>query len=117
MKVSELLISDISRLVKKAEALTEDYEANADILHELMESKLTAPLLTRPSTITLKLPPYLSLKWTICGLRLDKEPGLTDVDKSYLLVEAMADPKAQQRAAAAIAHTSSYDDAIKELKV
>ena len=49
--------------------------------------------------------------------RLDKEPGLTGVDKSCLLEEAMADPKAQQRAEAAMALTSSYDDAMKELKV
>ena len=37
MKISELLTSDISRLVKKAEDLTEDYEVNANFLHELMD--------------------------------------------------------------------------------
>ena len=65
--------------------------------------------MSRLSIITLKLQTIMSM--------LDKKQGLTDVDKSCIIVAAMAHPKAQQRAEAPIARTSSYDDAIKELKV
>ena len=75
----------------------------------LGETKPTVPIVSRFSTITLKLQTIMSI--------LDKKHGLTDVDKSCISVAAIAHPKAQQRAEAATAHTSSYDDAIKELKV
>ena len=48
--------------------------------------------------------------------RLDKEPRLTDANKSSLLVEAMADTKARQRAEAAIAHITAYNDTVIALK-
>ena len=75
----------------------------------------------KPSSITLKLPQFHSdlLKWkdfwALFSSRLEKEADLTNADKSRLLVEAMADTKAQQRAEVAIAHNASYDDAVKSL--
>ena len=84
--------------------------------------KSASPSVVRPSTIALKLPSFhgdlLKWKdfWTLFTSRLDKEPGLTDADKSCLLVEAMADTKARQRAEAAIAHTTTYNDAVTALK-
>ena len=41
---------------------------------------------------------------------------MTNADKSCLLVEAMADDKARQHAEAAIAHTTTYEEAVKILK-
>ena len=86
------------------------------------KSKPTPSPAFRPSTITLKLPSFHGnfLKWrdfwSLFASRLDKEPGLTNADKSCLLVEAMADDKARQRAEAAIAHTTTYEEAVKILK-
>ena len=77
----------------------------------------------RLSSITLKLPQFhgdlLKWKdfWALFSSRLEKEHDLTDADKSCLLVQAMADTKAQQRAEVAIAHYASYSDAIKSLKI
>ena len=86
------------------------------------KSKPTPSLASRPSTITLKFPSFHSnfLKWKdflpLVASRLDKEPGLTNADKSCLLVEAMADDKARQHAEAAIAHTTTYKETVKILK-
>ena len=42
--------------------------------------------------------------------------GLTDADKGCLLLEAMVELKARERAEAALTHTSSYDEAIVSLQ-
>ena len=98
---------------------------------QLIAAKATAPVMhpkptpvptPRSSTLSLKLPSFHGnlLKWRdfwalFCS-RLEKEPGLTDVDKGYLLVEAMAGIKARQRAEAALAHTDTFDKAVLALK-
>ena len=77
----------------------------------------------RPSSIILKLLQFhgdlLKWKdfWALFSSRLEKEPDLTDADKSCLFVEAMAGTKAQQRAEVAIAHNASCNDAVKSLKI
>jgi len=48
--------------------------------------------------------------------QLEKDSGLTDADKSCILVEAMADSKARQRAEAALAHADRFDKAVLDLK-
>ena len=53
--------------------------------------------------------------WALFSSRLQKEPGLTDADKSCLLVKA--DSKAQQRAEATIAHNTCFEGDVKSLKV
>ena len=74
-----------------------------------------------PSSITLKLPsfhgdlPKWKDFWALFSSRLDKELELTDADRSCLLVEVMADTKARQRAETAIAHTTSYGEAVEVL--
>ena len=76
----------------------------------------------RPSTLTLKLPTFhgslLKWKnfWALFSSCLDKETGLTDADKGCLLLEAMVELKARERAEAALAHTRSYDEAIVSLR-
>ena len=98
---------------------------------QLIAAKATAPVMDpkptpvptpRSSTLSLKLPSFHGdlLKWRdfwalFCS-RLEKEPGLTDTDKGCLLVEAMADIKARQRAEAALAHTDTFDKAVLALK-
>ena len=52
----------------------------------------------------------------IVHFKIGKDPELTDADKGCMLVEAMADTKARQRAEAALAHTSSYDEAMDSLR-
>ena len=47
---------------------------------------------------------------------MKKEPGLTDADKGCLLVEAMADSKARQRAEATLAHIDCFERALQALK-
>ena len=77
---------------------------------------------SRTSTLTLKLPTFqgsiLNWKdfWALFSSRLEKEPGLTDADKSYLLLEAMVKPKAKERAQAALAHTSTFKEAVDSLR-
>ena len=88
-----------------------------------MLQKNCVSIFSRPSTLTLKLPKFhgdlLKWKdfWALFSSRLEKEPGLTDADKSCLLVEAMADSKAQQRSEATIAHNTCFEGAVKALKV
>ena len=83
-------------------------------------AKADISIFSRPSTLTLKLPKFhgdlLKWKdfWALFSSRLEKEPGLTDADKLCLLVEAMADSKAQQRAEAAIAHNTCFESAVSE---
>ena len=55
--------------------------------------------------------------WALFSSRLEEEPGLTDSDKSCVLVEAMADSQAQLRAEAANAHNTCFESAVKALKL
>ena len=88
----------------------------------VMYTKHTSVPPPRPPTLALKLPSFhgdlLNWRdfWALFDSRLKKEPGLTDADKGCLLVEAMADSKARQRAEAALAHTDCFERAVQALK-
>ena len=66
-----------------------------------MYTKHTSEPPPRQPTLALKLPSFHGdlFKWrdfwALFDSRLKKEPGLTDVDKGCLMVEAMADFKAR----------------------
>ena len=49
-------------------------------------------------------------------LALGERDGTTDADKGCLLLQAMVELKARERAEAALIHTSSYDEAIVSLR-
>ena len=49
--------------------------------------------------------------------KLDRESGLLNVDKSFLLVSSMEDPEAKERTQDAVDCTSSFAETVKLLHV
>ena len=86
-----------------------------------LTSTVVSPV-TRTSTITMKLPSFdgdmvnWRKFWGLFSSKLEHEPGLLDVDRCCLLVNAMDDPEARIKAQDAVDCTENFDEAVKMLQ-